>query len=116
MKETVLTIAKWHEETFPDATLRDQLLKFEEEKKEFSESKDIMELADMFIVACGVCRFDCLAAAECFDYIPDLLANFGGTGACALFQSCIDKKMEINRKRTWEKTPCGNYHHTNIED
>lgn len=33
MKETVLTIAKWHEETFPDATLRDQLLKFEEEKK-----------------------------------------------------------------------------------
>ena len=116
MKETIETIIQWHKETFPDVTLRDQLLKFEEEKKEFAESKDITELVDMFIVACGVCRFDCLAAAECFDYITDLLAAIGGVGACALFQGCIDKKMEINRARTWEKTPLGNYHHTNTED
>ena len=28
MKETIISIAKWHEETFPDATLEGQIEKY----------------------------------------------------------------------------------------
>lgn len=117
MKETVKTIMEWHEKTFPNATLCGQLLKYKEEREEYEESKSMLELADMFIVACGVGRFDSLAAAECFSFIPDLLACDGGVGAYAEFQECINSKMEKNRKRVWVETTDGAYHHQNgIED
>ena len=47
MKERIV---KWHEKTFPDADLKSQKLKFVEEYREYLESGDIMELADMVIV------------------------------------------------------------------
>ena len=46
MKETIISIAKWHEETFPDATLDGQKVKYTEELHEWEESQyeDISEL------------------------------------------------------------------------
>ena len=48
-----------NEETFPEATLTNQLEKFTEETRELErvDNQDISELADMFIVACGISRF-----------------------------------------------------------
>ena len=34
MKKSILSIAQWHKDTFPDATLGGQKLKWAEEKRE----------------------------------------------------------------------------------
>lgn len=116
MKETVLTIAKWHQETFPDATMEDQLQKFDEEMEEYERTPTLEELADMFIVCCGLCRFDLIVAMSYFTIVATTLNERKELYASAIFPAKVEEKMEKNRKRTWEKTPQGNYHHTNIED
>ena len=124
MKETILSIAQWHKDAFPDATLDGQKLKWQEEKREWKESLrpatedfvcgDVNELADMFIVACGLTRFSDAEAMFCFGCVErELCASLCATED---LENAIDKKMERNRKRTWEKTLQGNYHHTNTED
>lgn len=86
--ETIKTIIEWHEKTFPDATLEGQKAKFQEEFQEWSESHRIHELADMFIVA-----------------------------SMYVLQQIVNDKMIKNRKRIWNKTGNGTYHHENgIED
>lgn len=115
-KETIMTIAKWHEETFPDATLEDQLLKFEEEYDEWKEAQNLLELADMFIVACGVARFDGREAMHCFWRIEKCLHQTKRMSLDHLIRDCVIKKMKINRNRVWKKQDNGTYHHTNIED
>lgn len=109
-KETIQSIIEWHTKTFPNATLEGQLEKFKKERKEWldSEHTDISELADMFIVACGVARFDTIEAMFCFGRVDDNLT-------ISVFQTkelekAIDKKMEINRKRKWNFQD-GQYQH-----
>lgn len=116
MKETVLSIAKWHEQTFPDTDLQGQLAKFQEETDEYAEDESLAELADMFIVACGMTRFDNMAALGCFAIVADCLSKHKNFAASVIFAEEVAKKMVKNRNRTWEKTPQGNYHHTNTED
>lgn len=113
--ESVLSIAKWHEETFPDCELADQLTKFDEESKEYEESNSMEELADMFIVACGIARFDSVIALEYFAEVYKLLKKWKRIATVSVFHMVIDEKMKKNRSRVWEKTPLGNYHHTNTE-
>ena len=115
-KETVLSIAKWHQETFPDATMEDQLRKFDEEMEEYERSPSYEELADMFIVACGLCRFDLIVALSYFTIVATALNERKEIYSSAIFPIKVAEKMEKNRRRTWEKTPQGNYHHTNTED
>ena len=119
MKETILSIAKWHEETFPDATLEGQLKKYEEERDEFisSDFKDLSELADMFIVACGIARFDIKLGFSALlnvsfwrSFIK--MQDFDKDN----FVKVIEQKMEKNRKRVWTKTAEGSYHHVNKEN
>lgn len=116
MKETVLSIAKWHQETFPDATMEDQLRKFDEEMEEYERSPSYEELADMFIVACGLCRFDLIVALSYFTIVATALNERKEIYSGAIFPIKVAEKMKKNRNRTWEKTPQGNYHHTNTED
>lgn len=103
MKESIKSIIEWHETTFPDATLMGQEEKFEKEYKEYKESgkKDILELADMFIVACGVARFPngSGSAILCFVRTSNELEKSNFTGD--ELQEAVDKKMEINRQRKW---------------
>lgn len=113
MKDTIGTIAEWHEKTFPDATLDGQITKFYEEWDEYFFAKTpedkLKELADVFIVAFGISRFD---LQEGLFYISDAWQLFvespfgwGDLGPA------IEKKMKINRERTWETTTDGTYHH-----
>lgn len=123
MKESILSIALWHKDAFPDATLDGQKLKWLEEKREWKESLrpatedfvcgDINELDDMFIVACGLTRFSDTEAMFCFDSVVRELGS--SLFATSDLENAIDKKMERNRARIWKKTSQGNYHHTNEE-
>lgn len=103
MKETIKSIIEWHEQTFPDATLEGLLEKYQDELQELAASnyKDITELADMFIVACGICRFSLARGMTAFWKVADLA---GGMFLIkGLFDAAVNNKMAINRKRKWEK-------------
>lgn len=110
MKESILSIAQWHKETFPDATLDSQKLKWAEEKREWEESRhavtvdvvigDISELSDMFIVACGLTRFSDPEAMFCFATVAHELYN--SSYATKDLADAIDEKMAKNRSRTWK--------------
>lgn len=113
MKETIKTIIEWQEQTFPDATLEGQIEKFKDERQEFYDSFNdkelsITELADMFIVACGISRFDALKGVlhlwETLSTALDFKVNWKD------LLDTVDVKMKINRARNWEKKD-GKYQH-----
>lgn len=118
MKESILSIAQWHKDTFPDATLDGQKLKWLEETREWVETLrpatgdfiygDVKELADMFIVACGLTRFSDAEAMFCFGRVErELCASLF---TVAELENAIDEKMAKNRSRTW-KNNNGLYKH-----
>jgi len=110
--ETIETIIQWHKETFPDTTLEEQekkfIIEFDEYIEAIGEERQIKELADMQIVACGIARFNrarsqiltnkVLKYAEKFKHNLDDL------------NEAIQEKMAINRKRKWHKVN-GEYRH-----
>jgi hypothetical protein len=112
MKETIDTIIQWYKETFPNATLEEQLMKYQEEQIEWVESDytNVKELADMFIVACGIARFD---AWEGLFYMHDVYDWYLGSEEIHFdeVKKAINEKMEKNRKRVWNKADNGTYHH-----
>ena len=101
MAETIKSIIDWHETTFPDVTLEGQKEKYHKEFQEWymSGCKDISELADMVICACGVARFSTVDALylfkDCIDEVSKTVITFG------MLETAIEKKMGINRKRKW---------------
>ena len=117
MKETINTIIQWHSQMFPDATLKDQMDKYEEERKEWldSDCNDPSELADMFVVACGLARFDMYTGLCALENVI-FWANNKSISMSKLVEA-VEKKMKKNRKRVWNKTGNGTYHHENgVED
>ena len=112
-----------HEELFPDVTLMSQIAKFNEEYDEMKEATKHIddnpdafyeELADMFIVACGILRFNtalgnclCKSIADDFIYKED---DKGNNYLSELTTKVIEK-MNKNIKRVWSKTDNGNYKH-----
>lgn len=117
MKETIKSIIEWHEQTFPDATLEGQIEKFKDEEKEFYEEfkkpdnrqKQLFELADMYIVACGVARFSFENGLIALHRAAQAELKIYPYAGEELFE-CIDKKMAINRNRKWSVGK-GNYQH-----
>lgn len=106
MSESIKSIIEWHEQTFPDATLEGQLEKFEDEIKEFFEAELLSdeaatELADCFIVGCGIARFSFLSAMNAFSFVFGYLV--GEVEFTKKFLSAVENKMQINRKRKWGK-------------
>lgn len=105
MKWTYDKIVDWHKKTFPDADLKSQKIKFLEEYREYLESGDITELADMFIVNAVLThrfnygRFSNIVYEELLK--DDFLFNVN---------ELVDRKMDINAKRTWCKVN-GVYRH-----
>lgn len=113
MKETIQTIMQWHAETFPDATLNGQLVKYEEELGEYiyaiGNEDELLELADMVIVCCGIMRFDFRTG---FDCLCDTIFRLGvSKWESDELWDAVETKMEKNRKRVWNKTAEGTYHH-----
>lgn len=117
MKETIDTIIAWHSQAFPDATLDGQKIKWNEEYNEFGNTdsgsqEELYEIADMIIVSCGIMRFD---YALGLDYLVS--SFYKGTFNPKEKWTAVKVKMEKNRKRVWNKTAEGTYHHENgIED
>lgn len=106
MKETIKSIILWHEQTFPDATLEGQVEKFDDEVKEFYEAELLsdeaaIELADCFVVGCGIARFSFLSAMNAFSFVLGYLV--GEDEFAKKFLSAVENKMQINRKRKWGK-------------
>lgn len=103
MKENIKTIIEWQEQAFPDATFNGQRDKFEDEIEEFINAKikleKLMELADCFIVACGIARFDSVVAMIYFAKIDSIRAMHEISPAS--LATAIDDKMTINRQRHW---------------
>lgn len=111
MNETVYSIASWSQEVFPDANLEGQLKKFKEEESEWlaNNRADIYELADMAIVASSIARFSVVEAMFCFDTVEEEL--YRSIFATRELEEAINKKMQKNLLRTWEKKD-GQYQHT----
>jgi hypothetical protein len=103
MKETIKSIIEWHEQTFPDATLEGQIEKFYDELAEYNEEYNIKELADMYIVACGIARFDSVQALDYFAVVYKAIMDYKLLAVPFLLREVIDDKMQINRKRKWGK-------------
>lgn len=112
--ETIITIQNWHKKVFPNATLHDQVLKWCEEVKEFYESKELSELADMVIVCAGIRRFNRNLELQ-FLEATYVVASENGFDMTELWDE-VDVKMKKNRKRVWERQPDGTFHHINKED
>lgn len=108
MKETIFSIIEWHTETFPDATEYGQRGKFKDEHAEYMKSYDLMELADMFIVACGVARFNAMASLPCFGAVNYF--RYRSKWSEQDLGKAVDEKMAINRNRQWNKCD-GKYQH-----
>ena len=114
-QETAKSIAKWCADTFVDATYDGQTIKFLEEFEELIASgcKDIMEIADMYIVACSVGNFN----YKDFLFLSQfaLIAARGAGFSKDELQDAIDKKMQINRSRSWNCVG-GQYKHKETEN
>lgn len=91
---TVKDIIAWHIKTFPKADLKSQKIKFLEEYKEYLESGDIMELADMAIVN--------MVLQERFYYntfFNIMLDEQAKIKNLTELDNVICEKMDINQKR-----------------
>lgn len=109
--ETVASIIKWSEETFGNnITLYGQIDKFDDEYQEWlaSDRNDIMELADMAIVACSIARFSITATMVSMQEVQHELEKSDFMSAD--LEETINKKMAINRKRKWSVGK-GNFQH-----
>lgn len=91
MKESIKSIIQWHETTFPDAAPEGQIDMFMKELRAYEYSPSVFSLANMFILACEIARFDSVLALDYFQCISDI-----GTKG---LQEAIDTQMEINRTR-----------------
>lgn len=108
------SIKRWHEKTFPDATLAGQLAKLEEEIEETLKTdpnKDkaafFEEIADVLIVCAGLRRFN----SKIGIFIENNYIDNATTDILAVIDLAIIQKMNKNRKRKWKKTADGRFHH-----
>ena len=99
-----------HIKLFPLANLEGQILKLEEELKEYKEAtteeEHYMELADCFICCIGIFRFTQLVSKAMIAHIIGCLSDNG----LKTVITNINDKWQINLNRTWEYKD-GKYHH-----
>lgn len=104
--ETINSIIEWHTKTFPDATLAAQQQKLEDEIFEFDGTvagteEELLELADVVIVACGIMRFDYRTGFDSLANACSIATTMCGITGAALWDA-VETKMAINRARVWE--------------
>ena len=114
-EELIQKIIEIHEQLFPNATLNSQLDKFQEE---FEETKEAIgkqeqykeEIADMFIVGCGIKRYN---RAVGLAIIKSILDDFETTEQLYDLAKQIINKMNKNINRKWDNKN-GLYKHISI--
>lgn len=113
-------IARWNKETFPDATVDGQILKLAEEFEEMRDAIEagdflMSEKADCFIVAAALKeRFNNALGRFVLDYLIEEMTDESEEKAAG-YMEAIEKKMEINRARVWNKMPDGRFKHEGEE-
>lgn len=112
--ELASEITEWHENCFPDATLEGQLVKLEEEFTEWMAATGVedsgKELADIFIVCCGLGRWNSVTGRIITMGLLNDLTHYND-----VFYKQVYNKHQKNKARAWAKTTEGTYHHTNKE-
>lgn len=112
MIESVQSIIEWSRQTFPEATIGGQIQKFSDEMNELLQARTkfekLFELADCFIVACSIGRFDTTTAITYFSLVYHMITE--RNILISDFEAAVDEKMKINRNRKWE-IKHGNYQH-----
>lgn len=107
-------VSEVHKQLFPNATGQSQCAKYEEEFEEFlkaSDTTDIMkELADMFIVACGIRNFYENVGNNILGYIITKVIS-QSEKVQMIFVKEICDKMNKNQERIWNETESGYYKH-----
>lgn len=105
-------ISIWNEDTFPDATETEQLLKTAEEFEELHRSLDELgELADCFIASAALSK---RYGSSLGDFLLKAIVKHAAGYSDELYQAVKDK-MDINRRRSWGKQPDGTYKHKEEE-
>lgn len=114
--ESIKSIIDWHTKTFPEASMDGQIAKFLDERVEYvcatTPEDELAELADCFIVACGVARFNIVYGSRFLSKAFDMFTEAEDVTIDAL-QKAIDAKMAINRQRKWSK---GNGKYQHVEE
>lgn len=110
--ETIKKIIEWSEFAFPDATLDGQIDKFNTEYEEYFNADNncdrLKELADVFIVAFSISRFD---IGDGLYYIDDAWQLYSNSPfSLDEVVEAIENKMAVNRQRKWKKQN-GQYQH-----
>ena len=113
MKWTDKKIVDWHKKTFPDCTYESQLAKLDEELKEVVEAqrngekeKSYDEVADVYIVSTVLKeRFNSTIGKHFIGLLNEYPAPE--------LSKRVDRKMDINAKRTWHKVN-GVYRHKEV--
>lgn len=105
-------VSEVHKQLFPNATLETQCAKFDEEYNEYLEAEGIEaleEIADMFIVACGIYNFNkAIGNLLCGNIVEKLHKDLG---IFIAFRDAVCEKMNKNQKRVWAETETGYYKH-----
>lgn len=107
-------VSEVHKQLFPLANGSSQCAKYEEEFEEFTQATDtneiMKELADMFIVACGIRNHFLNVGDSTIGYLLGKVLAGGEDVQIVLVQE-ICKKMNKNQERVWNETEEGYYKH-----
>ena len=100
--ELASEITEWHENCFPDATLEGQLVKLEEEFTEWMAATGVedygKELADIFIVCCGLGRWNTVTGRIITMGLLNDLTHYND-----VFYKQVYNKHQKNKARIWQK-------------
>ena len=97
LEKIINDVTNWHRETFPDADAESQIKKLEEELREYYDSYDDSELADVLICSIALWRrFKQNIGQAVFVYAKSITS---GSKANRI----VGEKMRINRLRKWQK-------------
>lgn len=109
-------IAKVHEYLFYEANLESQIKKYKDECVEYGEASEedkLEELADMFICACGIERFDYTIGTHLQKYVLELHSSYYKKDQ--ILEKVVEK-MNILQTRSWKKDNRGYYQHEVCSD
>lgn len=91
---------------FPKADLTGQLVKLEEELREFKADNSVEELADVCIVCYGLMALKSEVGAFVLSFIVEELED----AEIEVLEQVIEAKIDVNLSRKWEYKD-GKYHH-----
>ena len=104
-------ILKVHEYLFYEANFDSQIKKYKDEVAEYCNANDedkLEELADMYICACGIGRFDYTIGTHLQKYVLELHSSQYKKEQ--ILEKVVEK-MNILQTRSWKKDNKGYYQH-----